>query len=71
MGVLEDIIKRQKQPPIKLYKNSQCSECKDFERTVKIKQHPITKENAILCRECFKMLQKKNKEKRNESIKFI
>ena len=47
---------------IKLYKNSECiNGC--FLVDVKIKEHPITKEKVIICKDCYTKLYLKNKEK--------
>jgi hypothetical protein len=39
--------------PHKLYRNSECGLCGCFMCSVKMKQHPKTDENIILCKDCY------------------
>jgi len=45
----------------KLYRNSECEFCNDLMKDVKLKEHPITKEPIIICKECYSILYLKEK----------
>ena len=46
--------------PGKLYRNSHCDICNTHTEVVKIKQHPTTKENVIICADCWKNMNKES-----------
>ena len=45
----------------KVYKNSACEVCKSIYNPLKLKKHPLTNDDIIICRECFSELYLKNK----------
>lgn len=51
--------------PFKIYRNSNCLMCKyEYVGGLKIKAHPVTNEDVIICKSCYTKLYKKNKEKK-------
>ena len=47
--------------PKKLYKNSECEICNCYLCEVKLKKHPITNKDVIICIDCFSELYRKSK----------
>tara|TARA_R110002073_G_scaffold131310_2_gene278027 strand:+ start:61 stop:240 length:180 start_codon:yes stop_codon:yes gene_type:complete len=45
----------------RVYKNSECELCPDYLRAVKLKEHPLTKEMIICCKDCYSELYLKSK----------
>ena len=48
----------------KVYKNSQCEICNIINskgRPLKLKKHPLTNDDIIICKECFSVLYLKSK----------
>jgi len=45
--------------PFKVYRNSECFKCSlNYTGELKIKEHPETKEQIIICKTCYSNLQK-------------
>ena len=47
--------------PKKLYKNSECDICDCYLCDVFLVKHPVTNEDVIICRKCYKELSNENK----------
>ena len=45
--------------PKKVYKNSECDFCNDWEKPLKLKKHPLNGKEYIFCKSCYGEFYKK------------
>lgn len=60
-NIVPEMLKYQQENK-KVRKGSTCEYCNDLNKFVKLKQHTITKESVIICKDCFGILWVKHKQ---------